>query len=92
MFVAVDRFNVASFWNTLSGKLVFKTILDKNSRIENAFSYKKHDLQARYENPNKQFDSLPQIIQSIKSDSKHDYDRDFYHRVKFMTLNVFDQD
>ena len=43
MLVAIDRFNVASFWNTLTGKLLYKTILDADSRIENVINYKRHE-------------------------------------------------
>ena len=60
MLVAVDRFNVASFWNTITGKLVFKTYLDnKNDQIKKAYMFRKHDSQDRYNDPTKHFDSLP---------------------------------
>ena len=43
MLVGIDRFNVASFWNTMTGKLVYKTILNADSRIEDAIKYKRHE-------------------------------------------------
>ena len=36
IFVAVNRFNVATFWNTLTGKIIYKKILEGPSRIEHA--------------------------------------------------------
>lgn len=34
IFVAVNRFNVASFWNSLTGKLIYKKVLEEG--IEDA--------------------------------------------------------
>ena len=33
IFAAVDRFNIISFWNTLTGKLIYKKVLEGSSRI-----------------------------------------------------------
>ena len=41
MFAAVDRFNVVSFWNTRTGKLIYKAILDQNNQIKDAIKFKK---------------------------------------------------
>ena len=31
IFAAVDRFNVVSFWNSLTGKLIYKKMLEKEA-------------------------------------------------------------
>ena len=35
-FAAVDRFNVVTFWNSLTGKLMHKKVLEKDAQIEDA--------------------------------------------------------
>ena len=36
MLAAVDIFNVVSFWNTRTGKLIYKTILSDDKKIQDA--------------------------------------------------------
>ena len=36
IFAAVDRYNVVSFWNSLTGKLIYKKVLEKHAQIEDA--------------------------------------------------------
>lgn len=33
IFAAVDRFNIVYFWNTLTGKLIYKKVLEGSARI-----------------------------------------------------------
>ena len=33
IFAAVDRFNVVTFWNTLTGELIYKKLLEGEERI-----------------------------------------------------------
>ena len=51
IFAAVDRFNIVSFWNTLSGKLIYKKVLEGRARIQDAYKYRHHDHQTRYQDP-----------------------------------------
>ena len=66
VLAAVDRFNVVSFWSTLSGKLIHKQLLDQKSRIPDAYYYRSYSSQRRYQDPANQFDVLPQAIISHK--------------------------
>ena len=36
IFAAVDQFNVVTFWNSLTGKLIYKAKLDKKNQIKDA--------------------------------------------------------
>ena len=64
IFAAVDRFNIVSFWNTLTGKLIYKKILEGTSRIQDAILFRSFDRQNRYEDPSNLFDQMPQAIVS----------------------------
>ena len=48
LFLAVDRFNVVSFWNCLSGRLIYKKVLEGPARIEKAHCYRHFSYQARF--------------------------------------------
>ena len=51
---AVNRFNVVSFWNTLTGELFHKKIIaNEKDRIADARKYQSLEYQARYEEPGK---------------------------------------
>ena len=67
IFAAVDRFNVVSFWNTLTSKLIYKKMLEGDSRIQDAELFRSFDIQNRYEDPSNLFDQLPQAIVSFKT-------------------------
>ena len=43
IFAAVNRFNVVSFWHSLTGKLIYKKRLENDSQIENAELFRAHD-------------------------------------------------
>ena len=40
LFAAVDRFNVVSFWNCLTGRLIYKKVLEGAAKIEKAHCYR----------------------------------------------------
>ena len=42
MLAAVNRFNVVSFWNTLTGKLIHKKVLGEKDKIKDAHKYRYH--------------------------------------------------
>ena len=54
LMAAVNRFNVVSFWNTLTGELFHKKIISQEShQIADARKYRSHVYQKRYEEPGK---------------------------------------
>ena len=55
MLAAVNRFNVVCFWNTLTGRLIHKKVLGEEAKIEDAYKYRSHDYQVRYQDPANQF-------------------------------------
>ena len=40
MLAAVTRFNVVYFWNTLTGKLIHKKVLEEHAQIPHAYNYR----------------------------------------------------
>ena len=36
IFAAVNRLNVVSFWDSLTGKLIYKKVLENGAQIEDA--------------------------------------------------------
>ena len=48
IFMAVDRFNVMSYWNTLTGKLFYREKLEGENRIPEAYKYVCSKSQRRY--------------------------------------------
>ena len=66
IFAAVDRFNLVSFWNTHTSKLIYKKVLEGTSRIQDAIFYRSHDRHDRYEDPSNLFDQMPQAIVGFK--------------------------
>ena len=69
IMAAVNRFNVVSFWNTLTGELFHKKIIRREKdMIIDARKYRCHGYQARYEEPGKQFDTVSQTIVCYKSE------------------------
>ena len=57
LLAAVNRFNVASLWNTLTGQLINKKVLEECNQIKDAHKYRCHDYQARYQDPANQFEA-----------------------------------
>ena len=55
-FAAVDIYNIVTFWNTLTGKLIHKKLLPATGQITNAQEYRAHDYQGRYQDRANQFD------------------------------------
>ena len=52
MLAAVDTFNVVSFWNTHSGKLIHKAILSPDDQIKDAIKYEiQIEANSRYSDP-----------------------------------------
>ena len=48
LLAAVNRFNVVSFWNSLTGQLIHKKVLEENDSIKQAYKYRCYDYQSRY--------------------------------------------
>ena len=91
MLAAVNRFNVVSFWNTLTGKLIHKKVLEEHAQIPQAYNYRCHDYQARYQDPANQFDEINQTLVSYKIYEKGEHDEANGYRVQCVKLNVFQQ-
>ena len=51
IFAAVNRFNVVSYWNTFTGKLIHKKVLESHAQIEDAPYFRAHDYPNRYQHP-----------------------------------------
>ena len=88
MMVAVNRFNVASFWNTFTGKLVHKKVLEEHEQINDAYKYRCHGYQARYQDPANQFDAFTQTLVSLKPEQKGASAEDDLYSVKIVKLHV----
>ena len=43
IFAAVNRFNVVIFWDSLTGKLIYKKVLENHAQIEDATLFRAHD-------------------------------------------------
>ena len=49
IFAAVSRYNVVTFWNTITGKQIYRAWLQGNDAIcEDAYMYRAQDNQSRY--------------------------------------------
>ena len=57
ILAAVNRYNVVSFWNTLTGKLIQMKVLEGDAKIEDAHKYRCYEYQARYQDPANLFES-----------------------------------
>ena len=77
MLAAVDIFNVVSFWNTRTGKLIYKTILSDDKKIQDAekFWNPNYAKVRSPTDPSEQFDCLTQMIRTGSSDYSQDYYR-----------------
>ena len=81
ILVAVDVFNVATFWNTRTGKLIYKTILSNENKIDEAFKFRSPSYAGmRYSDPREQTDCLTQMILSKARDE-----------IKFISFDLIDQ-
>ena len=91
IFAAVDRFNIVTFWNSLTGKIIYRKVLEGPARIQDASSYRCHDCQTRYQDSSNLFDSITQTIVSYRMHLKlADESRDQY-RMKIVKLNLFEE-
>ena len=81
-FAAVDRFNVVTFWNCLTGRVVFKKVLEGPARIEKAHCYRNYSTQALFEDLSNQFDAVAQPILSCKQYGDK-------YGLKIVKLNLF---
>ena len=91
IFAAVDRFNIVTFWNSLTGKIIYRKALEGSARIQDASSYRCHDCQTRYQDSSNLFDSITQSIVSYRMHLKlADESRDQY-RMKIVKLNLFEE-
>ena len=80
-----------SFWNTHTGKLIYKKILEGASRIQDAILFRSFDRQNRYEDPSNLFDQMPQAIVSCLK-TKHWWDGSEEHGCydfKLVKLDLF---
>ena len=73
IFAAVSRLNVVSFWNTFTGKLIYKKVLQNGDQIEDAPYFRAHDYQNRQLHPANQFDAFDQTIVSYAKDETSCY-------------------
>ena len=89
LLAAVDRFNVVTFWNTLTGKLIYKKMLKGRAQIADAHKFRHHDNQQRYQDPSNQFDVYHQTLVSFSEETKGPNDEEDCYRLKFVKLNVF---
>ena len=67
MLAAVNRFNVVSFWNTLTGKVIHKKVLEGHAQIEHAYRYRCHTYKECYTNLANQFNAFSLPIVSYKT-------------------------
>ena len=89
MLAAVDRYNVVTFWNTLTGKLIYKKMLKGSAQIADAHKFRHQDSQQRYQDPSNQFDVYHQTLVSFSEEKKGQNDEEDCYRLKFVKLNVF---
>ena len=84
MLAAVDRNNIVSFWNTLTGKLIYKKLLEGSAQIAEAHLFRHHDSQQRYQDPTNQFDTCAQTLVSYSKEQKGDFDEEECYRLKIV--------
>ena len=89
LLAAVDRFNVVTFWNTLTGKLIYKKLLQGSAQIADAFKFRRHDTQMRYQDASNQFDTFHQTLVSYSEETKGDNDEEDCYLLKLINFNVF---
>ena len=89
IFAAVDRFNVVSFWNTFTGKLIHKKVLEGTKRIQNASSFRHHSYRERYEDPANLFNSVTQTLISYKLYPKESKEKMEGYKMKIIKFNLF---
>ena len=90
IFAAVDRFNVVTFWNTLTSELIYKKLLEGNERIEDAQNYRCHTSQFRHDDPENLFDNIAQVIVSYKKYPKGKSDNNECFRMKLVKFDIID--
>ena len=89
IFAAVDRFNVVTFWNTITGELIYKKLLEGKDRIQDAQNYRCHTNSLRHDDPANLFDNIPHVIVSYKKYPKgKDDENDECFRMKLVKLKL----
>ena len=80
-----------SFWNTHTGKLIYKKILEETSQIQDAIIFRSFDRQNRYEDPSNLFDQLPQAIVSCSKTMQwwEGYNKHGCYDFKLVKLDLF---
>ena len=90
IFAAVDRFNVVTFWNTLTGLLIYKKLLEGDERIQDAQNYRCHTNQLRHDDPENLFDNIAQVIVSYKKYPKGKHDDNEWFRMRLVKFDLID--
>ena len=78
-----------SYWNTLTGKLVYKKELPESERIEDAFCFRAHDAQYHYEQANNLFDARAQMLVSYRMYAREEGGTRETYKCKLVKLNLF---
>ena len=84
LFAAADRYNVVTFWNCLTGRVIYKKVLEGKARIEKAHCYRNYSTQARFEDLTNQFDAIAQPMLSCKKNGN-------VYGLKMVKLNLFEK-
>ena len=91
MFAAVNRFNVVSYWNTFTGKLIYRSRLEGKERIEDAHYYKSYSYQPCSENHYNIFTEQPQTLMCIKNSKDMFGSNSKKNKLKLVNFNAFEQ-